>query len=51
MSDNCKICSKIISHTQYNCSNGFCSKCHANPYRSLDTPEQEEWLKYGSEKE
>lgn len=48
MADNCKICGKIISHTQYNCYNGFCSKCYDDPYRDLNTKEQEEWMKRGS---
>lgn len=48
MADNCKICSKIISHTQYNVYNGFCSKCFENPYRDLDTLDNQIWLRLGS---
>jgi hypothetical protein len=48
MADNCKICNKIISHTQYNCFCGMCSRCYDNPYRDLNNKEQEEWLKLGS---
>ena len=48
MADNCKICNKIISHTQYNVFNGFCSKCYEDPYRDLDTEKQKEWMKLGS---
>lgn len=30
MADNCKICNKIILHSQYNSCCGMCSKCYAN---------------------
>ena len=48
MADNCKMCGKIISHTQYNVYDGLCSKCYENPYRDLNTDEQREWMKLGS---
>jgi hypothetical protein len=48
MADNCKICNKCISHTQYNCSHGFCSRCYEDPYRDLHNEEQKEWIKLGS---
>ena len=48
MADNCKICGKIISHTQYNAFSGFCSLCYENPYRDLNTEKQKEWLEKGS---
>jgi len=49
MADNCKICNKIITHTQYNSSRGMCSKCYDNPYRDLDNKEQEDWISKGSD--
>lgn len=48
MADNCKICNKCISHTQYNSSHGMCSRCYENPYRELNTKEQEAWVSRGS---
>lgn len=50
MADNCKICDKIVSHTQYNSCSGMCSRCHNNPYRDLNNDEQEKWMEYGSER-
>ena len=31
MADNCKACGHVISHTQYNCYDGYCMDCYQNP--------------------
>ena len=35
MADNCTVCNKVISHTQYNVYDGCCDECYENPYRDI----------------